>query len=159
MEWHPFLAGARLVRLRHMKLDGLLQPLAPSTLVASLPFLAGTRSNERGIPGCLRTFTMLWMRGQCIQVKGELVMPEHTPVIAGAVRIPTGKFPGSLASFTAPQRGAIVIKPVVRRSGISPDSIDEVITGNVVSAGIVHAPARQAASHAGLPAELPASTV
>src|SRR6266699_6147026 len=69
MEWHPFLAGARLVRLRHMKLDGLLQPLSPSADVASLPFLPGTRYNEIGISGCLRTFTMLWMRGQCIQVQ------------------------------------------------------------------------------------------
>ncbi len=86
-------------------------------------------------------------------------MPEHTPVIAGAVRIPTGKFLGSLASFTAPQLGAIVIKEVVRRSGISPDSIDEVIMGNVVSAGIGQAPARQAAIHAGLPDDLPAFTV
>ena len=86
-------------------------------------------------------------------------MSEHTPVIAGAVRIPTGKFLGSLASFTAPQLGAIVIKEVVRRSGISPDSIDEVIMGNVVSAGIGQAPARQAAIHASLPDDLPAFTV
>src|SRR3989441_3723336 len=86
-------------------------------------------------------------------------MSEHIPVIAGAVRIPTGKFLGSLASFTAPQLGAIVIKEVVRRSGISPESIDEVIMGNVVSAGIGQAPARQAAIHAGLPDDLPAFTV
>lgn len=86
-------------------------------------------------------------------------MPEHTPVIVGAVRTPTGKFLGNLASFTAPQLGAIVIKEVVRRSGISPDSIDEVIMGNVVSAGIGQAPARQAAVHAGLPDDIPAFTV
>ncbi len=86
-------------------------------------------------------------------------MSEHTPVIAGAVRIPTGKFLGNLASFTAPELGAIVIKEVVRRSGIAPDSIDEVIMGNVVSAGIGQAPARQAAIHAGLPDDLPAFTV
>jgi acetyl-CoA C-acetyltransferase len=86
-------------------------------------------------------------------------MSEHTPVIAGAVRTPTGKFLSNLASFTAPQLGAIVIKEVVRRSGISPDSIDEVIMGNVVSAGIGQAPARQAAVHAGLPDDIPAFTV
>ncbi|HEX9132107.1 MAG TPA: acetyl-CoA C-acetyltransferase [Ktedonobacteraceae bacterium] len=86
-------------------------------------------------------------------------MSEHTPVIVGAVRTPTGKFLSNLASFTAPQLGAIVIKEVVRRSGISPDSIDEVIMGNVVSAGIGQAPARQAAVHAGLPDDIPAFTV
>ena len=86
-------------------------------------------------------------------------MSEHTPVIAGAVRTPTGKFLGSLASFTAPQLGAIVIKEVVHRSGISPNSIDEVIMGNVVTAGIGQAPARQAAVHAGLPDDIPAFTV
>ncbi len=86
-------------------------------------------------------------------------MSENTPVIVGAVRAPTGKFLGNLASFTAPQLGAIVIKEVVRRSGISPDSIDEVIMGNVVSAGIGQAPARQAAIQAGLPDDIPAFTV
>ncbi len=86
-------------------------------------------------------------------------MSEHIPVIVGAVRTPTGKFLGNLASFTAPQLGAIVIKEVVRRSAISPDSIDEVIMGNVVTAGVGQAPARQAAVHAGLSVDIPAFTV
>ena len=86
-------------------------------------------------------------------------MSEHTPVIVGAVRTPTGKFLGNLASFTAPQLGAIVIKEVVRRSAISPGSIDEVIMGNVVTAGVGQAPARQAAVHAGLSVDIPAFTV
>jgi acetyl-CoA C-acetyltransferase len=86
-------------------------------------------------------------------------MSEHIPVIAGAVRTPTGKFLGNLAGFTAPQLGAIVIKEVVRRSGIAPNSIDEAIMGNVVSAGIGQAPARQAAIRAGLPDDLPVFTV
>src|SRR3989440_8057351 len=86
-------------------------------------------------------------------------MAEHIPVIVGAVRAPTGRFLSNLASFTAPQLGAIVIKEVVRRSGIAPDALDEVIMGNVVSAGVGQAPARQAAIHAGLPDELPAFTV
>src|SRR5205807_7263708 len=86
-------------------------------------------------------------------------MSESTPVIAGAVRTATGKFLSNLSSFTAPQLGAIVIKEAVHRSGISPDSIDEVIMGNVVSAGVGQAPARQAAIHAGLPDDIPAFTV
>ncbi len=86
-------------------------------------------------------------------------MSEHIPVIVAAVRTPTGKFLGGLSSFTAPQLGAIVIKEVVRRAGIASDALDEVIMGNVVSAGVGQAPARQAAIHAGLPDDIPAFTV
>src|SRR5690349_17776235 len=86
-------------------------------------------------------------------------MTEHIPVIVGATRTPTGKFLGGLASFTAPQLGAIAIQEAVRRSGIDPATLEEVIMGNVVSAGIGQAPARQAALHAGLPDELPAVTI
>ena len=86
-------------------------------------------------------------------------MAEHTPVVVAAVRTATGKFLGGLSSFTAPQLGAIVIKEAVHRSGIAPDTIDEVIMGNVVSAGVGQAPARQAAIHAGLPDDIPAFTV
>jgi acetyl-CoA C-acetyltransferase len=86
-------------------------------------------------------------------------MAEHIPVIVGAVRAPTGKFLGNLASFSAPQLGAIVIKEAVRRSGIGPHAIDEVIMGNVVTAGEGQAPARQAAIYAGLPDDIPAFTV
>ena len=86
-------------------------------------------------------------------------MTEHNPVIVGAARTPTGKFLSNLASFTAPQLGAIAIQEAVRRSGVSPDSIDEVIMGNVVSAGVGQAPARQAAIGAGLPDDIPAFTV
>ncbi|HET8910797.1 MAG TPA: acetyl-CoA C-acetyltransferase [Ktedonobacteraceae bacterium] len=86
-------------------------------------------------------------------------MTEHTPVIVGAARTPTGKFLGGLSSFTAPQLGAIAIKEAVQRSGINPDLLEEVIMGNVVSAGVGQAPARQAALTAGLSVDLPAVTV
>jgi acetyl-CoA C-acetyltransferase len=86
-------------------------------------------------------------------------MTEHTSVIVGAARTPTGKFLGSLADFTAPQLGAIAIREAVRRAGIVPEAIDEVIMGNVVTAGIGQAPARQAAIGAGLPDDLPAFTI
>jgi len=86
-------------------------------------------------------------------------MVEHIPVIAGAARTPTGRFLGNLASFTAPQLGAMAIKEAVRRSAVAPDSIDEVIMGNVVTAGIGQAPARQAAIEAGLSVDIPAFTV
>ena len=86
-------------------------------------------------------------------------MTEHQAVIVGAVRTPTGKFLGSLAQFQAPELGAFAIKEAVKRAGIDPASIDEVVMGNVVSAGIGQAPARQAAVKSGLSVDIPAFTV
>jgi acetyl-CoA C-acetyltransferase len=80
-------------------------------------------------------------------------------VILSAVRLPTGKFLGTLKGFTAPQLGAMVVGEAVKRAGIEPRSVDEVIMGNVVSAGLGQAPARQAAIGAGLPPEVAALTI
>src|SRR5690348_12966801 len=81
------------------------------------------------------------------------------PVIVGAARTPTGKFLGALSSLHATQLGALAIKEAVRRAGIDVSTLDEVIMGNVVSAGEGQAPARQAALHAGIPAEISAFTI
>lgn len=82
------------------------------------------------------------------------------PVILSAVRTPSGRFQGSLSGIPAPKLGAIVVKAAVQRAAI-PDSaeIDEVMMGNVVSAGLGQAPARQAVIFAGLPATVSATTV
>jgi acetyl-CoA C-acetyltransferase len=80
-------------------------------------------------------------------------------VILSAVRIPTGKFMGALKAFTAPQLGALVVKEAVSRAGVEPERVDEVILGNVVSAGLGQAPARQAAIRAGLPPKVAALTI
>lgn len=80
-------------------------------------------------------------------------------VIISAARTPTGKFQGMLKGFSAPQLGAIAIKEAVKRAGVEPSRIDEVIMGCVVQAGIGQAPARQAALKAGLPPEVSALTV
>ena len=79
-------------------------------------------------------------------------------VIVSATRTPIGSFGGSLASLTATQLGAIVIKSAVERSGLKPEQIQEVFMGNVLSANLGQAPATQAAIFAGLP-YLPATTV
>lgn len=81
------------------------------------------------------------------------------PVIISAARTPTGKFQGALKGFTAPDLGAIAIKEAVKRAGIDPARVDEVIMGCVVQAGIGQAPARQAALKAGLPPEVSALTI
>jgi acetyl-CoA C-acetyltransferase len=80
-------------------------------------------------------------------------------VLLAAVRLPTGKFMGALKGFTAPQLGAMVVREAVARAGVAPDQVDEVILGNVVSAGLGQAPARQAAIHAGLPPKVGALTI
>src|SRR5215813_1370967 len=80
-------------------------------------------------------------------------------VIISAVRTPVGKFQGALKSMTAPQLGALVVKTAVERAGLSPEQIDEVIMGNVVSAGLGQNPARQAALRAGLLPDVAAMTI
>lgn len=82
-----------------------------------------------------------------------------TPVIVSAVRTPIGKYLGGLSSFAAPQLGALVIRDAVRRAGIEPGVIDDVIMGQVVQGGAGQAPARQAMIHAGLPGTIPALTI
>jgi acetyl-CoA C-acetyltransferase len=80
-------------------------------------------------------------------------------VIVSAVRTPIGSFNGSLASLSATQLGATAIKGAVERAGIQPDQVQEVFMGNVLSANIGQAPATQAAIYAGLPQNIPSTTI
>ncbi len=85
---------------------------------------------------------------------------KNEPVILSAVRTPIGRFMGGLSSLPAPRLGAIVIKAAVERAGLQDLSqIDEVIMGNVVTAGEGQAPARQAAIFAGIPSSVSATTI
>ena len=79
--------------------------------------------------------------------------------IVSAARTPIGAYLGSLSAVTAPHLGATAIKGALARAGLAPDTIQEVFMGNVLSAGIGQAPARQAMIHAGLPNTVPATTV
>ena len=80
-------------------------------------------------------------------------------VIISGVRTPIGKFQGTLKSFPATQLGAMTVKAAVERAGLDPKQIDEVIMGNVVSAGLGQNPARQAALRGGLLPEVAAMTI
>src|SRR6266571_7486660 len=80
-------------------------------------------------------------------------------VIVSAVRTPTGRFLGALKGFTATELGARVVAEAVRRAGIDPAIVDECIMGNVVSAGLGQAPARQAALRGGLDNRVAALTI
>jgi acetyl-CoA C-acetyltransferase len=82
-----------------------------------------------------------------------------TAFLVSAARTPIGGFQGSLSSLTAPKLGAHAIRAAVTRAGVAPDAIEQVIMGNVVSAGLGQAPARQAGLGAGLPASHAALTV
>lgn len=83
----------------------------------------------------------------------------NIPVIISAARTPVGKFLGSLKGFTAPQLGAIAVREVVKRAGVKPEDVDEVIMGCVIQAGLGQNPARQAALNGGLPSSVSAVTV
>ncbi len=84
---------------------------------------------------------------------------ERDAVIVAAARTAIGKFGGSLAGFSAPELGGFAIKAAVARAGIDAATINEVIMGNVISAGLGQAPARQAALKAGLPDSVGALTI
>lgn len=80
-------------------------------------------------------------------------------VIVSACRTPIGSFGGVLSSLTAPKLGAIVIDEAIKRANISKDSVNEVIMGNVLAAGVGQAPARQASIGAGLPTSVECMTI
>jgi acetyl-CoA C-acetyltransferase len=86
-------------------------------------------------------------------------MTMKTTFIIDTIRTPIGSFGGALASLSAPELGAAVIASLVKRSSIDPNHVDEVIMGNVLSAGIGQAPARQATLKAGLHQKTPATTI
>ncbi|MCR4398152.1 MAG: acetyl-CoA C-acetyltransferase [Firmicutes bacterium] len=80
-------------------------------------------------------------------------------VIAGAARTAIGSFGGTLASVSPIDLGVAVVKEAVRRAGISPDRVEEVIMGQILQAGLGQGPARQVAIKSGIPAHVPAMTV
>jgi len=80
-------------------------------------------------------------------------------LIIDGKRTPVGSFNGKLSTINAPELGAVVIKELVNNSQIDPYQIDEVIMGNVLSAGLGQAPARQAALRAGLPKSIECLTI
>lgn len=80
-------------------------------------------------------------------------------VIVSVARTPIGSFMGSLSSIPAPILGATAIKGALQKINLDPNLVDEVFMGNVVSAGLGQAPARQAAIHAGIPDSVPCTTV
>ena len=83
----------------------------------------------------------------------------NEPVIVSACRTSVGSFRGSLGSLPAPKLGAVVVKEAVQRAHLRADQVDEVIMGNVLSAGVGQAPARQSAIFAGLPTSVQCLTV
>ena len=80
-------------------------------------------------------------------------------VIVSVARTPIGSFQGALASFSAPKLGALAIQAALARANLKPAEVSEVIMGNVLTAGIGQAPARQAALGAGIPQSVPALTI
>lgn len=80
-------------------------------------------------------------------------------VLAGACRTAIGTMGGALSNTPAPDLGTVVIKEALKRTGIKPEQVDEVYMGCVIQAGLGQNPARQAAVNAGIPVEVPATTI
>src|SRR5258706_7867074 len=80
-------------------------------------------------------------------------------VIVSATRTAIGKFAGTLARVSAPELGAAVVAEALKRAKLAPEQVDEVILGQVLTAGSGQNPARQAALKAGLPVTVPAMTI
>ncbi|CAL4064396.1 unnamed protein product [Meganyctiphanes norvegica] len=97
---------------------------------------------------------VVWCGRQCFSSRGL-----HDVVVVGAARTPMGSFRSALASYKAPELGAIAIKSAVERSGVDPAAVQEVYMGNVLGAGLQQAPARQAALMAGLNINTPCTTI
>jgi acetyl-CoA C-acetyltransferase len=86
-------------------------------------------------------------------------MSQQEVVIAGAARTPIGTFQGAFASLSAPDLGAVVLKESVKRAGASPEDVERVFMGNVLTAGIGQAPARQCVIKAEFPVSIGAITL
>lgn len=86
-------------------------------------------------------------------------MSSREVFIVSAARTPIGAFQGALSDVSATRLGATAIKAALERAGVSPDAVDETYMGNVLTAGVGQAPARQAAKYAGIPDRTPALTV
>jgi acetyl-CoA C-acetyltransferase len=89
----------------------------------------------------------------------KLYRPSHELVIVGAARTPQGPLDGAVAAFSAIDLGAIAIRAALERAGVAPDTVDEVVMGNVISSGLLQAPAKQAAVAAGMPQDRESKTV
>ena len=83
----------------------------------------------------------------------------HQVYVLSSTRTPLGSFLGGLSQVPAPKLGGVVIKESVRKSGISPDDIDEIFVGNVLSGGVGQNPAKQCAINGGLPPTKPCTTI
>jgi len=86
-------------------------------------------------------------------------MSNDNVVIVSGVRTPMGGFQGSLSAVSAPDLGALTIAEAVKRAGLQPADVQEVIRGNVLPAGLKQGPARQAMRKAGLPDNTGATTI
>jgi acetyl-CoA C-acetyltransferase len=89
----------------------------------------------------------------------EVPMASGDVVILSGARTPMGGFQGELASKSAPELGAVAIAGALARAGVKPEDINETLMGNVLSAGVGQAPARQASIHAGIPNTVPCTTI
>src|SRR5271166_1495428 len=145
--------GSFLSAADHQQVDRL-----PRFDPQSLLYTASVTTDKAGAEGRVHSGAIQpagWIIASGLQRR--FVMKEA--VIVSAVRLPIGKFQGSLSGFTAPTLGAMAVREAVRRAGVEPAQVEECIMGCVLQAGLGQNPARQAAIYGGLPPESSALTV
>lgn len=120
----------------------------PTAAIADGARLCLRRLCSRLISPCV---VLQWVRKKVCEMSDAYIV--------GGVRTPIGRFMGGLSSLTAPELGAIVICEALQRAQVSPQDVCEVIMGEILTAGIGQAPARQAALMAGLPPTVSALTI
>lgn len=93
------------------------------------------------------------------RIEERMKIMSRKVVLAGACRTAIGTMGGTLSNTPAPDLGTVVIKEALKRAGVAPEMVDEVYMGCVIQAGLGQNPARQAAVNAGIPVEVPATTI
>ncbi len=109
--------------------------------------------------GCTGNLPALGSQSLSLPCSMKTINRMKEVVIVGAARTPMGSFLGSLSTVPAPQLGAAAIKGALQKAGVTPNHVNEVFMGNVLQANLGQAPARQAAKAAGVPDEVPCTTI
>lgn len=126
--------------------------------VANYCCRASRASKRKGRSFLITVSRLEWTVAPLLPFAESAVSMSHAYLVSGA-RTPIGSFLGSFLNVSAPELGAVAIKAAVERSGLGFEQFDEVIMGNVVTAGVGQAPARQAALKAGFPTTIPCLTI
>ena len=148
-----FRADQKYRAFEHQIKNALISTFQRGSFYAFVP----KKDHNKACSGLEKRF-----KSSMIKKKGEnggIIVMARKVVLAGACRTAIGVMGGTLSKTPAPDLGTVVIKEALKRTGIKPEQVDEVYMGCVIQAGLGQNPARQAAVNAGIPVEVPATTI